>query len=231
MLKYSRPTKIQVVGVWDTVGFLGIPAFAIPGISRPTFGYLQTGLRLHIEHGFHALAIDEHRRAFEPTLWTVSTPKDPNGPRAAPRTIASVEQRWFVGAHGNVGGGYESDLLAQAPLRWMTTKASLYGLTFRNDVDIIRASVNDSRKEFLDGTYARVSRGLFRTIGVAPDIHDDGAHTTVNETIDQSVFDRWRAVPTYRPKTLREWATRKDFDPGTITNSVRADDPSVAAPD
>jgi hypothetical protein len=52
MLKYSQPAKIKVVGVWDTVGSLGIPAFAIPGISRPTFGYLQTGLRIQIEHGY-----------------------------------------------------------------------------------------------------------------------------------------------------------------------------------
>ena len=112
MLKYSQPAKIKVVGVWDTVGSLGIPAFAIPGVSRPTFGYLHTGLRIQIEHGYHALAIDEHRKAFEPTLWTVRTPKDANEARAAPRSISNVEQRWFVGAHANVGGGYETDLLA-----------------------------------------------------------------------------------------------------------------------
>lgn len=235
ILKYSRPTKIKVVGVWDTVGSLGIPAFAIPGVSRPTFGYLQTGLRLQIEHGYHALAIDEHRKAFEPTLWDVRTPKDPNASHAAPRAITDVEQRWFVGAHANVGGGYESDLLAQAPLRWIMKKASLYGLTFRNDVDIdgeiLKAPVNDSRKEFLDGAYARVSRTFYRTIGSAPDMRENGAHTTVNETIDQSVFDRWRALPDYRPQNLSDWAKRKSVDPATLRTSVRADDPSVAAPD
>jgi hypothetical protein len=70
------------------------------------------------------MAIDEHRRAFAPTLWTVRKPKDPKAIVAAPRALESVEQRWFVGAHANVGGGYSSDLLAQIPLRWMMKKAS-----------------------------------------------------------------------------------------------------------
>jgi uncharacterized protein (DUF2235 family) len=235
LLKYSQVAKIKVVGVWDTVGSLGIPALSIAGVSRPTFGYLQTGLRIQIEHGYHALAIDEHRKDFAPTLWDVRTPKDPNEVRAAPRPISSVEQRWFVGAHANVGGGYESDLLAQAPLRWMMKKASLFGLTFRNDVDIdgdiLKAPINDSYKEFMRGAYAKISKPFFRTIGENPDLRDDGTHTNVNETIDQSVFERWRTVPTYRPPNLTEWAARKKVDPARLSNSVRADDPAVAAPD
>jgi uncharacterized protein (DUF2235 family) len=71
MLKYSMAIHIKLVGVWDTVGALGIPLFSIPGISRSTLGFLTTGLRRPIDNGFHALAIDEHRRAFSPTLWTV----------------------------------------------------------------------------------------------------------------------------------------------------------------
>jgi hypothetical protein len=70
MLNYSLAVPIKVVGVWDTVGALGIPAFNIHGISRSTFGFLHTGLRRPIENGFHAVAIDEHRKAFSPTLWT-----------------------------------------------------------------------------------------------------------------------------------------------------------------
>jgi len=76
LLKYSQATHMKVVAVWDTVGALGVPFGHIPGVSRSTFGWLHTGLRIPIENAFHALAIDEHRRAFEPTLWTVRTPKD-----------------------------------------------------------------------------------------------------------------------------------------------------------
>jgi uncharacterized protein (DUF2235 family) len=74
-------------------------------------------------HQNHALAIDEHRNDFAPTLWDVHHPKDQNAVIAQARPLSSVEQRWFVGAHANVGGGYQTDLLAQAPLRWMMKKA------------------------------------------------------------------------------------------------------------
>jgi uncharacterized protein (DUF2235 family) len=235
MLKYSQRVKIKMVGVWDTVGSLGIPAFSIEGISRSTFGFLHTGLRIHIEHGYHALAIDEHRRDFAPTLWDVRHSNDPNAAHAVPRPITSVEQRWFVGAHANVGGGYARDLLAQAPLRWIMKKASLNGLTFRNDVDIdgdaVTAPITDSYKQFANGVYSTFSKPFFRKIGEEPEVRDDGTHTNVNETIDRSVFERWRTVPAYRPPNLVEWATRKKIDPAELINSVRADDPAVIAPD
>ena len=84
-----------MVAVWDTVGALGVPFFSIKGISRSTFRFLHTGLRTMIEHGYHALAIDEHRKDFAPTLWTIRQPKD-GGYTAPTRDIfQSVEQRWF----------------------------------------------------------------------------------------------------------------------------------------
>lgn len=113
LIKYSQRIPIKLVAVWDTVGSLGLPFGNIPGVSRSSFGWLHTGLRVPIENAFHAMAIDEHRGAFEPTLWTVRRPNDPKAIVAAPRALQSVEQRWFVGAHANVGGGYPSDLLAR----------------------------------------------------------------------------------------------------------------------
>jgi uncharacterized protein (DUF2235 family) len=235
MLKYSQRVNIKVVAVWDTVGALGIPAFSIEGVSRTTFGFLQTGLRIHIENGYHALAIDEHRPDFAPTLWDVRHSNDPTEAHADPRSITSVEQRWFVGAHANVGGGYDSDLLAQIPLRWIMKKASTHGLTFRNDVEIdgnvLTAPITDSYKEFGKGVYSKFLQPHFRPIGEDPEVRDDGAHANINETIDHSVFDRWRSVPGYRPPNLLEWADRKKVDPAKLTNSVRADDPAIIAPD
>jgi uncharacterized protein (DUF2235 family) len=169
MLKYSMAVPIKLVGVWDTVGELGIPLFSIPGISRSTLGFLHTGLRLSIENGFHALAVDEHRRAFAPTLWTKRMPKDPSAKVAAPRPLFSVEQRWFVGAHANVGGGYASDLLAQPPLRWIIKKASVYGLSFRTDVEldgnVLGAPIANSYGEFMYGAYSKCSTCYFRPLG------------------------------------------------------------------
>jgi len=235
LLKYSQPVNVKVIGVWDTVGSVGVAAGNIPGISRSQFDYLQTGLRIHILNGYHALAIDEHRNDFAPTLWDVRHPKDRNAVIAKPRTLTSVEQRWFVGAHANVGGGYQTDLLPQASLRWMMKKAESQGLSFRSEVnldgDILKAPIADSWKSFGSGLYALLSPRLYRTIGREPDVEENGTHTNVNETIDTSVFERWRADPTYRPANLAEWAKRKKVDPAQLQASVRADDPRVNVPD
>jgi uncharacterized protein (DUF2235 family) len=235
LLKYSQPAKVKVVGVWDTVGSVGVAAGNIPGISRSQFSYLQTGLFIPIENGYHALAIDEHRSDFVPTLWTVRHPKDPNAHMPPPRPLSNVEQRWFVGAHANVGGGYENDPLAQAPLRWMMQKAEAHGLSFRSEVapdgDALKAPVIDSYHSFIEGLYPYFSWPHYRPIGPEPDVQENGTHTNVNETIDGSVFERWRADPKYRPQNLVEWADRKNVDSAQLHTSVRADDPRVAVPD
>ena len=218
-----------------TVGALGMPFGNIPGISRSSFGWLHTGLRVPIENAFHAMAIDEHRRAFEPTLWTVRKPRDPKAIVAAPRALESVEQRWFVGAHANVGGGYPSDLLAQIPLRWMMKKASAQGLAFKNDIDLdgnaLMAGISDFYREFMYGAYSKCSRRYYRTIGETPREDDDGTHTNVNETIDASVFDRYRADTSYRPPNMVEWAKRYQVAPAELRSSVRANEPKNDVPD
>jgi uncharacterized protein (DUF2235 family) len=233
VLKYSQPINIKVVAVWDTVGSLGIPFLSIEGISRQTFGFLHTGLRTSIENGYHALAIDEHRKDFLPTLWTVRRGK--GGSTAAPRPLSSVEQRWFVGAHANVGGGYNDNLLGQIPLRWMMKKASIHGLQFKNDVevdgDVLKATIAPSYEEFMYGIYCKAIARRYRPVGADPEEQADGLHISINETIDASVFERWRKVSDYRPKNLAEWIERKKVNPATLMQSVRADDPTVAAPD
>lgn len=235
LLKYSQPADVKMIGVWDTVGSVGLAAGDIAGISRSQFDYLQTGLRIHILNGYHALAIDEHRRAFAPTLWTVRHPKDPKAVIARPRPQSAVEQRWFVGAHANVGGGYETDLLNQAPLRWLMKKAEALGLTFRSEVELegdsVTAPVADSYGKFGYGIYHHISSPFYRPIGTEPEELDDGTHPTVNETIDVSVFKRWRADFAYRPVNLVDWATRKKVDPAQLQTSVEAGNPQATVTD
>lgn len=234
MVKYARCVKIKMIGVWDTVGALGIPAFNFQNISRSSLKWHHTGLRQPIEHGFHAMAIDEHRPPFKPTLWTVR-----QGIKAKPRKLASVEQRWFVGAHANVGGGYVNDLLGQPPLRWIANKASEFGLSFRYDVaidgDLFREKIVDSFVEFLGGCYSIFFGRNHRILGAEPRIDpDESVHLTVNETIDRTVFERWHKDVNYRPHGLEEWAKRKDLDLATINGSVLASDgsaiPNTSAP-
>lgn len=105
--------------------------------------------------------------------------------------------------HGNIGGGYSGDLLVQAPLRWLKNKAETRA-AFRYDVEldaeahtsnILRTHTLTSMR----GAYRFVSKRYYRTIGSAPIKDERGTHSVINETIDVSVFDRWRASSKYRP--------------------------------
>jgi uncharacterized protein (DUF2235 family) len=115
--------KITMVGVWDTVGSLGIPA-TFGAVDPIVYGFLDTSLHPEIENAFQALAIDERRAQFPPTLW--------KGPAAPGQTL---EQVWFTGAHSDVGGGEPDDLsgttaLSDITLAWMLSKANALGLQF-----------------------------------------------------------------------------------------------------
>jgi hypothetical protein len=119
--------EITMVGVWDTVGSLGIPA-VVGGVDPILYQFLDTKLHPNIKNAYQALAIDERRAQFPPTLW--------QGPAAPDQTL---EQVWFTGAHSDVGGGEPDDLpgttaLSDVTLGWMMSKASALGLTFAGTI-------------------------------------------------------------------------------------------------
>jgi len=116
--KSLHDAQITMVGVWDTVGSLGIPAI-VGGISPIIYGFLDTGLHPDVHHAYHALAIDERRREFPATLWT-----------GTPAQNQTVEQVWFAGVHCDVGGGYPETGLSDITLKWMMGKANALGLEF-----------------------------------------------------------------------------------------------------
>jgi hypothetical protein len=231
LVKYSRPTKMKFVGVWDTVGSLGLP-LGNTAAKVHRYRFLDTHLRLDNEYAFHALALDEHRHNFEPTFWTRTIKTGEGAP--PDRAIEHVEQRWFIGAHANVGGGYASDPLAQRPLKWLMDKAGALGLVFRDQVVIdtlqVAPPVTDSYREFAYGFYRFISRPFYRPVGLAPDQGTNATTARINETIDGSVFDRWRADADYRPANLTEWAKAKGVDPDKLIGAVRAADPKIGTP-
>jgi len=114
--------KIRMVGVWDTVGALGIPA-AFGGVDDILYGFLSVSLHPDVQNAYHAMAIDERRREFPPTLW--------NSPPAPGQTL---EQIWFGGVHCDVGGGYAQTGLSDITLSWMMNKANQLGLQFADAV-------------------------------------------------------------------------------------------------
>lgn len=115
---------IRMVGVWDTVGSLGIPAI-FGEVDEKTYGFLDTGLHPNIKNAYHCLAVDEKRAQFPVTLWT-----------SAPAPGQTIEQVWFSGCHGDVGGGTAQaggvdagTRLCDITLGWMAAKAQALGLT------------------------------------------------------------------------------------------------------
>lgn len=225
ILDHSIAADIHFVGVWDTVGSVGNPVSSMR--SRVAkYRFLDTHLRKPNRHAFHAVALDEQRRSFEPTFWTVTTPM--GSPATSGRTLDEVEQRWFVGAHANVGGGYPSDILAQAPLRWLMEKAALHGLVFRpgftTDAIDPKAEVTDSYATFGPWLLRRFTPRFHRPVGPKPAEGTKFTTSRINETIDASVFERWRTNPLYRPQNLKDWADRLSLDPGRLSAAVRASD-------
>lgn len=217
LLTHSRRVDIHMIGVWDTVGALGIPWTGMPLIGKQAFYFHNPNLSTIYSHAFQALAIDEQRRAYKPTLWTKFVPAaDGETAVAAPGmpTLAACEQRWFAGAHSNVGGGYKNDPLPVRPMAWLQEKAAELGLAFSRtvvltDEDYGTAPV-DSYGKFMLHLYRVVTLGrrYFRPIGIRRNRVKGGWSYPVNETIDASVFERCRRSPTYAKENLRDWEKR-----------------------
>jgi uncharacterized protein (DUF2235 family) len=231
MAKYCIATPIRFVGVWDTVGAVGLPFLPLRERVQK-FRFFDTHLRKQNELAFHALALDEQRKAFEPTFWTRTI--DKHAPVSPDRPLSQVEQRWFVGAHANVGGGYPSDILAQPALMWIMDKAQGAGLVFRPAFSVEPqdpcAPVTDSYAAFTPAVLRPLFPRFNRVVGAEPDRGTQRTTSRINETIDVSVFHRWQNNPAYRPPGLAEWSKRKAVDPADIRTSVRADHPEEVVP-
>jgi len=125
--KFCHPNApIEMVGVWDTVKALGFRAPVICHWAERAHEFHDHRLGPSVRHGYQALALDETREAFMPVLW--ETPEDWPG---------HVEQVWFKGTHGDVGGQLAGFLdarpLSNVALHWMLEKAEGCGLELPSD--------------------------------------------------------------------------------------------------
>ena len=125
--KYAYTPGIEMVGVWDTVGSLGIPTPSLRALGwfarlvDRDFQFHDTSLSSIVKHAYHAVSIHEHRGTFPATLWQ----------KQDHSTDQVLEQVWFPGVHCDVGGGYHATGLADAAFLWMVDKARACGLLFR----------------------------------------------------------------------------------------------------
>lgn len=174
---------VKYIGVWDTVGALGVPTRALAFANEEDLFFDQE-LGSNVEVARHAISIDERRGDFRPTHWT-----EKDGP--------DIREVWFAGVHSDVGGGYAPDengkLLSEIPLKWISSQAGIQGLVLEDHLlspeqISSQAKQHNSRKRFY-----KVLKKLIREI-------PKGAvmHSSVKERFESSEAE-------YNPENLREW--------------------------
>ncbi|PCJ28358.1 MAG: hypothetical protein COA97_01645 [Flavobacteriales bacterium] len=139
----SQKIIIKFVGVWDTVGSMGLPT-SIFGFIKPKNLFYDNKIGSNIETARHALAIEEVRKDFEPTIWKQDS-----------QNKVDLKQVWFAGNHSDVGGSYQPDkdgrVLSETPLLWMKKEAEAKGLKFQTHINVkpnVMASSHNEQKKF-----------------------------------------------------------------------------------
>lgn len=188
--------RVQCLGVFDTVGALGIPMHWFSRLNAAKYEFSDTELGANVDVALHALAIDEKRWAFQPSVWS----KPPHVPNRM------VEQVWFPGVHSNVGGGYDDNRLSRIVLEWMMSRLQAGGLKLAFDYPYLgkaaetfaEGEISESRSlpmfwpDYPWPAFRKIANlppknaGRWRPVGLLP-------HGTVlNEYIHWTCLYRWR---------------------------------------
>ncbi len=179
---------IACIGVWDTVGSLGVPVSWLDGYNKK-FQFHDVAIGHRVQAAFQALAIDEARKPFAPAIW-----EKPEG------WTGRLEQCWFAGVHSDVGGGYPDSRLADIALLWMVEKARSIGLGFD---DVCLQACLDPREPRHRGEMGDELKGLYRLAGrQLRDVCEDPARGL---TIHRSALERRDDAslsPRYAPRNL-----------------------------
>lgn len=207
-------TFIKFLGVWDTVGALGIPLKWFNRLNQK-YQFHDVKISSQIRYAYHALSVDEKRDVFTPTLWEIS-------PSAATLPEPPVsEQVWFPGVHSNIGGGYKDNGLSDATLQWMMEKASATGLSFDPEYErYIHPESSGILRNSALGIYSfmkKINRQINTGIAVRTD-PETGEKKTVpverNEHIHYTCFERMYNEAKYRPVNISKPITdRTPYDP------------------
>ncbi len=249
LVRWSRRVKITYLGIYDTVGAIGWDALAIPGLTSRLALHNNMRPTTIIQHCRHALALDEHRSSFNHTPFLAFVGHDAGeaerGGEAADTPDAAgdvrnhwdrdramwrrkIEQRWFVGAHSNVGGGYEDNRLSERPLCWIMEGATQLGVVAESipacgAVTQSDQLPRDSYTEFASPLWTKVIRAKrnYRLIDPEPNPQASAKKSngavpaagfslqTINEQIDESITQYWSNSKVCLPPNLQEYAQRK----------------------
>lgn len=196
-------TQVFFVGVWDTVGSLGVPddmAFLDLFDDPRQYQFHDTDLNDNVLNARHALALDEMRQSFIPTLWT-----------GVENRADTVKQVWFPGVHSDVGGGYADTALSDAALCWMIEEARALGLEFHD----VGPQLKSDPIGFLHDSCSGVFKLLPTRPRNVPAIVDENVGGSIHETVmarvrgqslQQARYRRHRPVTPGNPVTVDVFA-------------------------
>ncbi len=186
---------IKCVAVFDTVGSYGIPAgLGLAPLARyvalELLGFHDTEFGSHIDVGLHAVAVDEHRRPFVPTFWTAPKDRPPRG---------HIEQTWFAGVHGNIGGGYADSGLSDTALIWMIARLqALTGLEFDPAALVTATRAANINGEIYDSAKGWIIDETFphNRVILSPDAIHHGTFTNTDDPHEEHVNEliHWSAL-------------------------------------
>lgn len=202
--------KVRYLGVWDTVGALGVPAHLwFSSLFNRKYQFHDPKLSSNVASARHAVAIDEMRQTFPPALWNNLDllNQATGGPVSGPG--AAYQQLWFPGEHGSVGGGGDVVGLSNAGLAWIAEGAAQVGLEFTSGtLDNYRRAI-DYRAPLRNSTKPTgITKYLSRKPRTGPQSIDDLSEWAVR---------RWKERPDalaekrpYRPATLMQLSQELD---------------------
>lgn len=202
---------IRYLGVWDTVRALGVPdVLPFSADFNRKYGFHDAVLTSKVRAARHAVALDERRPTFPPTLFGCDKISELNERVEAGRERpfdewrAPYQERWFPGVHGAIGGGGIYQGLSDAALHWVLSGARRAGLRLRDEDDSVAFAIRpdpfDAVMNDPPGLFKRVQYWLFEKLGIArkgPERESAIAHAT---------YRRWHrpdAAAPYRPRSLR----------------------------
>jgi uncharacterized protein (DUF2235 family) len=185
---------IKFVGVWDTVGAMGLP-FSVFGLIKDKHLFYDRKLGSNVKKARHALALDELRDDFEPTIWD-------------PKPGLDLEQVWFSCVHSDVGGSYLPDedgtVLADIPMLWLQDEARAEGLKFDAYMQDVTLNSHASQHNEYKGKY----RLLGKRQRIIPDLN------VIPTSIHRSVQQRYNQG--YTSKTIEAYiASHGEWPPLT----------------
>lgn len=184
----NQTCPIEMIGVWDTVGALGIPVSILKGVSEAVFAFHDTRMSPEVQYACHAVAIDERRESFEPTLWNET-----------PDTKGRINQVWFAGVHSDVGGGYAERHHSDIALRWMVKHAQQRGLKM----------TSASEQQFSIDLSRDIHKSVYEVMGVEVGAEDRDASIAEGPmpVVHWSVREKMKLNAGYRPVALAKHIT------------------------